>query len=195
MIRGCRVSDPSLLYEGYVRTETGYYANVNAEKMQTLLERFVKLHNEWCFIILEVPTRADEETAFTSDGTEPLHKDVYYLDGLTPESAVGFLKVYGEWFIHDGLSNFGFGIHSGGNEILLQKYNVVTIYTKTPEKYDTFFEKQGICEVPDLKTAWEFFTADSPGESFRYRHQGKDVYDLSAYLKQYGLYFAERREA
>ena len=194
MIKGCRISDPSILMEGYERTDTGFAANVNAEKIQPLLENFVKLHNELCFVILEVPTNAKEETVLKSEGTQSLHKDVYYLDGLTPESAVGFLHTFGEWLIHDGMSNFGIGVHSGANEIVVRKYNVVTIYTRMPQKYNGYFESQDIQETADLKTAWDYFTYDTPGESFLYEYRGKNVYDLVEHLKQYGLYFAERRE-
>lgn len=193
MVKGCRVEDPSVLYEGYERIRTGFVANVNADKIQALFERFVLLHDNYCFIILEVPTNEKEETALTSDGTQHFHKDIYYLDGLTPERAVEFLRVFGEWFVHDGLSSFGIGIHSGANEIMLGKYNVVTIYTKSPEAYHDFFEAQGIQEVSDLETAWDYFTQDTPGESFLYEHKGKNIYDLVEHLKQYGLYFAERR--
>ena len=194
MIKGCKINDPSVLFEGYERIETGFVANVNSEKLQTLLETFVLLHNEICFVILEVPTNAKEETELALAGTKPLHKDVYYLDGLAPERAVEFLQIFGEWFIHDGLSSIGIGIHSGANEIVLGKYNVVTIYTQSPQQYIGFFEAQGIREVCDLKTAWDFFTYDTPGESFLYEHKGKNIYDLVEHLKQYGLYYAERRE-
>ena len=57
-----------------------------------------------------------------------------------------------------------------------------------------FFETQGIHEVTALKTAWDYFTHDKPGESFLYEYEGKNVYDMVEYLKRYGLYFAERRE-
>ncbi len=194
MIKGCRINDPSILSEGYERTESGFIANVNAEKIQQLLEEFVLLHNEHCFIIIEVPTNAKEETALTADGTQLLHKDVYYLDGLTPDRAIEFLRVFGEWFVHDGLSSFGIGLHSGANEIVLGKYNVVTVYTKTPGKYISFFESHDIHEVFNLKTAWDYFTPDEPGDSFTYEYKGKNVYDMVEYLKRYGLYFAERRE-
>lgn len=194
MIKGCRINDPSILDEGYEQIESGFVSNVNAGKILSLLESFVLLHGEYCFVIIEVPTNAKEETALASDGTQPLHKDVYYLDGLTPERAVEFLRVFGEWFIHDGMSSFGLGIHSGANEIILGKYNIVTVYTKTTEKYSNFFEALGIHEVPELKTAWDYFTQDTPGESFLYEHKGKNIYDLVEHLKQYGLYFAERRE-
>ena len=194
MVKGCRINDPSILYEGYERIESGFVSNVNADKILSLFESFVLLHDEYCFLIIEVPTNAKEETALTSDGTQPSHKDVYYLDGLTPERAVEFLQVFGEWLVHDGLSSFGLGIHSGANEIILGKYNVVTVYTKTPEKYSNFFEAQGIHEVTALQTAWDYFTQNTPGESFLYKHNGIDIYNLVEHLKQYGLYFAERRE-
>lgn len=193
MVKGCRISDPSVLDEGYQRIEDGFAANVNAEKIQPVLESFIRLHNEFCFVILEIPTNAKEEAALRSDGAAPLHKDVYYLDGLTSERALDFLRVFGEWFVHDGMSTFGIGIHSGANEILVDKYNVVRVYTKTPQRYHGFFESHGIPEAAELKTAWDYFTRETPGDSFLYTHKGTTVYDLVEHLKQYGLYFAERR--
>ena len=194
MIKGCRVHNPTILYEGYEQIDSGFVANVDADKIQSLFENFVKLHNEPCFVILEVPTNAKEETTFLFNGTSTLHKDVYYIDGLTPARAVEFLNVFGEWLIHDGLSSFGIGIHSGANEIVTGKYNVVTVYTRDKQKYDGFFETIGIRQVYDLKTAWDYFNSDAPGDSFLYTYKGKNIYDLIEHLKQYGLYFAERRE-
>lgn len=188
MIKGCRIHDPSVLNEGYAYTEFGFVANVNADKIQILIESFIKLHNDMCFLVLEVPTNARDET------DETLHKDVYYLDGLTPNRAVEFLNVFAEWLIHDGLSSFGFGIHSGDNEIVADKYNVVKIFTRDILKYNGFFESHDLHRIPELKTAWNYFTDETPGESFLYTHQGKNIYELIGYLKQYGLYFAERRE-
>lgn len=194
MIKGCRIHNPAILYEGYEQIDSGFVANVDADKIQSLFENFVKLHNEPCFLILEVPTNVKEETTFLLNGTSPLHKDVYYIDGLTPARAVEFLNVFREWLIHDGLSSFGIGIHSGANEIVTGKYNVVTVYTRDKQKYDGFFETLGIRQASDLKTAWDYFNSDAPGDSFLYTYKGKNIYDLIEHLKQYGLYFAERRE-
>lgn len=194
MIKGCKVHDPSLLFEGFEQTESGFTANVNAEKIQPLMESFIRLHNELCFVILEVPTNAKVEAALRGDHTSPMHIDVYYLDGLTPDSAVSFLNAYSEWLVHDGLSSFGIGIHSGANEIMAGKYNVVSIYTHQKQKYRSLFAAHDIPEVAELKTAWDFFTRETPGDSFSYQHKGHDIYDIVEHLKQYGLYFAERRE-
>ena len=195
MIKGCRIHDPSVLNEGYEITDYGFVANIDADKIQALFESFIKLHNDMCFLVLEVPTNAKEETAFSSDGASALHKDVYYLDGLTPDRAVELLNVFGKWLINDGLRTFGFGIHSGGHEILSGKYNVITVYARDKEIYKGFFEKCGIPQVRELKTAWDFFTASNPGDSFAYSFDGTNIYGLVEHLKRYGLYFAERREA
>ena len=189
MIEGCRIHDPSVLNEGYSAMKYGFAANVNADKILPVVESFVRLHNEYCFLILEVPTNLQDET-----DPSVRHKDVYYLDGLTPEMATQLLQAIGKILVHDGLSTFGIGIHSGANEILVGKYNVVTIYTKTPNQYKGFFENHKIPYVSNLKTAWDYFTQETPGDSVSYSYKGKDVYDLVEYLKQHGLYLAERRE-
>ena len=36
MIKGCRIHDPSMLFEGYEQTEFGFVANVNADKIKSL---------------------------------------------------------------------------------------------------------------------------------------------------------------
>lgn len=71
---------------------------------------------------------------------------------------------------------------------------MVTVFTKDRSKYAGFFEAFEIPEVIDLKTAWDYFTADTPGDSFAYSHNGKNIYDLVNHLKQYGLYFYKRCE-
>lgn len=194
MVKGCKVHDPALLHEGYQRTETGYAANVNAEKIQTLVERFITLQDEWVFLILEVPTNVKDEVEIRPGEVEALHMDVYYMDGLSKEAAIKLLRFFGELFVHDGMSRFGIGSHNGNNEIMLNSYNVATIYTQTPEQYDGMFEGLGITEVAELKTAWDYFTSETPGECYRIYDQGRDIYDVVDYLKQNGLYFAERRE-
>jgi hypothetical protein len=111
------------------------------------------------------------------------------------EKAAGSIHAYNDHMLIDHpLISFGIGIHSGANEIVTGKYNVVTVYTRDKQKYDGFFETLGIRQASDLKTAWDYFNSDAPGDSFLYTYKGKNIYDLIEHLKQYGLYFAERRE-
>ena len=194
MIKGCRISDPSILVEGYERGDTGFFANVDADKIQEVLEHFIALQDDRVFLILEVPTNAKEEPKTESGALASMHMDVYYWDGLPKEYAIDLLRKNGELLIHDGMSRFGFGAHSGNNEIMLDYYNVVIIYTGTPNQYDGFFESHQIPEVKNLQTAWEYFTDNTPGECALYHRNGKTIYDFVEFLKPYGLYFAERRE-
>lgn len=194
MVKGCKVQDPSILFENYARTDTGYIANVHAEKIADVMKHFIDLQDDYVFLFLEIPSHIDTETEIEPGVVDCFHSDVFYLDGFTKENAKHFLDQFGELFIHDGMCIFGFGAHAGGNEIKLGQYNVVSIYTKTPNRYEEFFEKHDISEVENLITAWEYFTHETAGECFRYEYRGKDIYDIVDYLKDYGLYFAERRE-
>ena len=60
---------------------------------------YTKYHVDLCQIIEggtlidEVPTNVNEEDVCLTDGISPLHKDVYYLDGLTPHRAIELLNV------------------------------------------------------------------------------------------------------
>lgn len=56
------------------------------------------------------------------------------------------------------MSKFGFGCHESLDEIMLDKYNEVTIYSRELSKYNGFFEAHGIAKVENLVTAWDTFT-------------------------------------
>lgn len=194
MVEGCKIHDASKLNPGYEKIENGYIANVNAEDIAPLMEHFISLQDDRVFLILEVPTNEKDEPKNQSGDIEAFHIDVYYWDGMPKDYAMEFLRRNHELLVHDGMSRFGFGSHSGNNEIMLDQYNVVRIYTKYPEMYNGMFEKFGIEQVDELKTAWKYFTYDTPGECCLYNYKGKTIYDFAEFLKQHGLYFAERRE-
>lgn len=99
---------------------------------------------------------------------EETHKDVYYIDGCTQEECLVLLEKYGELLVNDGMNRFGFGCHESGDEIMLDKYNVVTIYSRILSKYNDFFEAHEINRVSQLVTAWDTFSDDTPGQAERY---------------------------
>ena len=190
MVKGCVVYDPSLLSPGYERTPTGFMANVDAEKILPLIEEFLSRQDSHIFFFLEIPTNEKDEP----NPEHSVHRDVYYWDGLTAEFARELLRIFGELLIHDGMNWFGFGVHGFDHEIMKQPYNVVTIYTHAPERYDGMFEALNIPQTDDLKTAWSFFTVQTPGTCLLHECSGKNIYDLVEMLKPYGLYFGERKE-
>ena len=96
--------------------------------------------------------------------------------------------------INDGLCSFGFGCHQSNDEIMVGKYNVVSVFTQNKDTYDGFFEEHGIPFVGQLITAWDTFSQDNPGESFRVDTDGRSVYDIPEIFKDWGIYLAEQRE-
>lgn len=76
---------------------------------------------------------------------------------------------------------------------MIEKYNVVCIYSQQLSEYDNFYEPHEISKVDHLITAWDTFTKETPGQSQRCDYNGKSVYDLPEELKEWGIYLAETR--
>ena len=103
------------------------------------------------------------------------------------------LERYGELLINDGMNRFGYGCHESQDEIMLDKYNVITIYSQQLSNYSDFFEAHGIKKVESLITAWDTFSDETPGQAERCDYKGKSVYDLPEELKDRGMYLADTR--
>lgn len=195
MIKGCTVPDARALREEYQATKYGFIANVNMEKIGKILLDFIAAQKFPLFFILELPSEIEREKRLSGkDNTAPLHKNVYYIDGLDNAHAVDLLEKYGALLINDGLCTFGFGVHDGTAEIMCEKYNVVCLHAKQSNKYADLFSKNDIPLVEKVTTAWDTFTLDTPGTSEKITIRGKTVYDILKELESWGIYFAEERE-
>lgn len=194
LCKGYKIYELERLNEEYEVTDgVTLMANVGAEKINEVFRHFIVMHDEPLFFILELPVTYDRENPAAPGILQETHKDVYYIDGCTQEQCLVLLERYGELLINDGMNRFGFGCHESNDEIMLDKYNVVTIYSQQLSKYNDFFEVHGIVKVDNLVTAWDTFTNDTPGKAERYDYKGKSVYDLPEELKDWGIYLAETR--
>ena len=194
LVKGHRVSLVENLFESFTKlTEHHLMANVHAEKILEVFQHFIVIHDEPLFFILELPVSIDREKVIAKNIIKESHKDVYYIDGCSREECLALLIRYGDLLINDGLSQFGFGGHKSHDEIMLDSYNVVTIYSKELSKFNDFFEPHNIQFVEELVTAWKTFSKTSPGISEIYKSNGKTVYDLPTELAEWGIYLAETR--
>ena len=202
MTMGSHVSDASALSEGYELNKNYIQANVNADKMQGILEEFTDRNADRpLFLFIEIPANSKDETiaGMTEDGftvTKGKHKDVYYLDGRSADWFKQLLKPFWLLLIHDGLCQFGIG-NDLGEEVGKYKYNIMQLWTREEraEKYAVLFENAGIPKVQKLVTAWDTFTQDTPGEcALLTARNGKTIYDMVETLKEAGLYHAGQRE-
>ena len=194
LVKGHQVSLVENLFESFTKlTEHHLMANVHAEKILEIFQHFIVIHDEPLFFILELPVSIDREKVIAKNIIKESHKDVYYIDGCSREECLALLIRYGDLLVNDGLSKFGFGGHKSHDEIMLDSYNVVTIYSKELSKFNDFFEPHNIQFVEELVTAWKTFSKTSPGISEIYESNGKTVYDLPTELSEWGIYLAETR--
>lgn len=194
LVKGHRVTLVENLFESFTKlTEHHLMANVHSEKILEVFQHFIAIHDEPLFFILELPVSIDREKVIAKNIIKESHKDVYYIDGCSREECLALLIRYGDLLINDGLSQFGFGGHKSHDEIMLDSYNVVTIYSKELSKFNDFFEPHNIQFVEELVTAWKTFSKTSPGISEIYESNGKTVYDLPEELAEWGIYLAETR--
>ncbi len=193
--QGCAVPFPEKLFEQYEVSDTCITANVNASKVMDMMKQFIENHKEeYLFFILEIPTNLNDEPKTEDGNVEDLSEDVYFIDGLDYDNALGALNSLGNFLIKDGLNTFGFGGHDSNEEILFGKYNVMTIFTKKPEKYEKFFEEFSVERTDNLVTAWNTFDSEHFGECRRHvGKEGKTIFDIPEAFKENGMYFYERR--
>ena len=194
LVKGHRVTLVENLFESFTKlTEHHLMANVHSEKILEVFQHFIAIHDEPLFFILELPVSIDREKVIAKNIIKESHKDVYYIDGCSREECLALLIRYGDLLVNDGLSKFGFGGHKSHDEIMLDSYNVVTIYSKELSKFNDFFEPHNIQFVEELVTAWKTFSKTTPVISEIYESNGKTVYDLPTELAEWGIYLAETR--
>lgn len=56
---------------------------------------------------------------------------------------------------------------------MVEKYNVVSIYSQDIQKYNDFYEPHNIKEAENFITAWDTFSLEHPGSSERIEKNGK----------------------
>ena len=191
---GCRVPFSEELFEEYMLMENQIIANISADKIRTVMEHFICIHEEPLFFILELPSKQYDEKEIRPGVVEKLHKDVYYIDGCTNEEALTILLRVGDLMINDGLCSFGFGCHESNDEIMFGKYNVTTIFSRNIGQYINFMADHEIAKSEQIVTAWDTFSQDHPGRSERIATDGKDVFSIPEMFADWGIYKAEQRE-
>lgn len=195
MIAGARIPTPERLVPSYMLSDGYLTANVNADDILPLINSFIDLHEGPFFLILETPTSLQDESHDDKGNIEQLHKDVYYLDGMSAPFIHEILSIVGPVLVGDGLTQVGVGVHNGNAEIMTEKYNVVSIFlgSSSAEPYQGLMRRYSIPQLPTITTAWSLFSPSSPGESVAIELEGHTAADAIDILKSIGLYFAEQR--
>jgi len=196
MIKGARVNGTNRLFQNYMLSENQITANVDADNILKVIGNFIDMNpDEYFFLFIEVPANLSDEPVTEEGHIETLHKDLYYLDGISADAARQMIDAYSEILVNDGLSAFGIG-KQNGEEIGKYKYNTMILYSpEDPMKYRSIFEKEKIVRTDMLVSAWTLISPSNPGECRRYTDSsGHNIYDVVEKLTSLGLYKAETRE-
>ena len=146
------------------------------------------------FLVVEVPTHQDIEEKLRTKPSEPFHKDVYYLDGIECSVFERIVTENEEFFLDDGQLQFGFGSHSGVDEVMVGRYKLVTVLADQSAKFVKALQGLGYEQRGDrLRTVFDTFTRETPGSTEIIKVEGKTIYEMVKDLTRSGLRFAERR--
>lgn len=188
---GIHVPHSEQLEEKFKVSDKSLTFNISFDSLDDLVRAFIDRIDEPCFLILHIPATKDEEEALPEKPDKTLHDCVYYLDGLSKVKLLTILDQYGALFLQDGISQFGVASHQTGDELFIQKYKVVSIWSKDILKFIPFLQAFGVTQTDELITPWQLFSNLSPGECKLMEIDGLSIYDVVKSLEPHGLYFAK----
>ena len=111
-VRGIHIPQVAILKEGYEikhrdENEFTIRANVSAEKIDSVFRASLTRLPEPVFLILEAPCNQVREIELRKKPTDPVHQDVYFMDGPDRNRLIKIYGQFQELLIHDGLIYFG----------------------------------------------------------------------------------------
>lgn len=173
---GVTVPHPERLREEYELAGDTLTLNLSFEKLPAFVQAFYELLPEPLFLAVH-PDAEDESL-------------VYYLDGMTKEQLTTILGGYGELLFQDGLSSFAIASHETEEELFVQKYKVLSLYSPQMPRLLPLLQQFGVTPTEHLVTAWDTFSEDEPGSASRLQVAGETVEDMIRALQKIGMYRA-----
>ena len=157
---GVTVPFPEKLSEQYQRNSDTLTCNLSFEKLPDFVRSFYAELEEPLFLAIHPDAESDE---------------VWYLDGMTKKQLTLILDGYGELLYQDGLSAFAIGSLATEEELFVQKYKVLSLYSPRNGRFEALLEQFGAVPTAHLVTAWDTFSAEYPGSASRLEIAGQTV--------------------
>nr|WP_297175418.1 hypothetical protein [uncultured Agathobaculum sp.] len=170
---GVHLPFPEQIQEQYQQQGDNLTANLSFEKLADFIHAFYAKLDEPLFLAIHPDAEADE---------------VWYLDNMTKKQLTTILDGYGELLYQDGLSAFAIGSLATEEELFVQKYKVLSIYSPRSARFAKLLEQYGAARTDHLVTPWDTFSKAHPGEAQRLEIAGQTVPDLVQELCKIGMY-------
>ncbi|MGI6181963.1 MAG: hypothetical protein ACOYIE_07790 [Agathobaculum sp.] len=170
---GVTIPFPEKLSEQYQLDGDTITLNLSFEKLDDFVHSFYAELNAPLFLAVHPDAESEE---------------VWYLDGMTKKQLAMILDGYGELLYQDGLSAFAIGSLQTEEEIFVQKYKVISIYSTNIQRFVPLLEQFGVSHTDKLLTAWDTFSEEHPGEAQRLQIAGQTIPDMITDLQKIGMY-------
>lgn len=170
---GVTIPFPEKLAEQYELDGNSITANLSFDKLADFVHSFYAELDEPLFLAIHPDAESDE---------------VWYLDGMTKKQLTMILDGYGELLYQDGLSAFAIGSLTTEEELFVQKYKVLSIYSETAKRFVPLLKQYGLEPTGHLVTAWDTFSEENPGAAERLEIAGQTVPDMIKELCRIGMY-------
>ena len=170
---GVTVPFPNQLREQYRVDGDMITCNLSFEKLSDFIHAYYASLSEPLFLAIHPDAEQDE---------------VWYLDGMTKKQLTMILDGYGELLLQDGLSAFAIGSLATEDELFVQKYQLLSLYSPTISRVEKLLTRFDVPRVDAIVTAWDTFSEAHPGSAERLEIAGMTVPDIIRDLQEIGMY-------
>lgn len=178
LIPGISIPDTSRIKREYKISRGRIYFTISAQDYQGFFSSCVKKLEEPVFFFVEIP---DDNGEYR----------LYYLDNCTEPVAQAILKRYSGILFGDGVIKYGFGSHAVDDEIYMQEYQTVSIYSKDLAKYEEVLASLGYVKSKDCVLSWDVIDKDNVGECINVEADDESYIDMINNLIDVGMYPAK----
>lgn len=178
LIPGISIPDTSRIKREYKISRGRIYFTISAQDYQGFFSSCVKKLKEPVFFFVEIP---DDNGEYR----------LYYLDNCTEPVAQAILKRYSGILFGDGVIKYGFGSHAVDDEIYMQEYQTISIYSKDLAKYEEVLASLGYVKSKDCVLSWDVIDKDNVGECINVEADDESYIDMINNLIDVGMYPAK----
>lgn len=183
LIHGIEFSEADKLKAEFKQDGDSLVLTLSAEDYSAFFPKAAGALSEPLFFFAELPA---EESGDASGEYK-----TYYLDNCTLPVIRAILKRYGGILYSDGVLRFGFGSHKSGDEVYMQEYQQLSVYSQNIGTFKKILSDMGYSENPAALTLWDIISEDSPISGESVECDGETAADMIDNLRELGLYEAE----
>lgn len=151
LIQGVSIKNYSDIQCEYRLSDENIICSLSSADYKSFFMQAVSGLKEPVFFFIEIPEDDSDEYS------------TYYLDNCTVPVAKAILKRYGDILFSDGIIRFGFGSHSSEDEIYMQDWQQLSVYSKNLSPFEEILRKLGYKRNDSALTLWDIMSEENPG--------------------------------